>query len=89
MLNGFMASIGHNISIMRRNSKFCYKNDIIYNDKTKYIHDLQIMDNNMPMWAHYANNHGGYCVKYSVLNSDRIFPVVYEPIRTKSAVIVV
>lgn len=46
------------------------------------------IDNNMPMWAHYANNHKGYCVKYSVLNPQLIFPVMYEPVRSKSAVIV-
>lgn len=46
------------------------------------------VDNNMPMWAHYANNHKGYCIKYSILNAQSIFPVSYEPIRTKSAVIV-
>ena len=22
--------------------------------------------NNLPMWAHYANNHAGYCVQYKV-----------------------
>ena len=44
--------------------------------------------NNMPMWAHYANNHKGYCVKYSVLKPGSIFPVLYEPIRVKSAVII-
>ena len=46
------------------------------------------VDNNMPMWAHYANNHKGYCVKYSVVNPQMIFPVIYEPVRSKSAVIV-
>ena len=46
------------------------------------------VDNNMPMWAHYANNHKGYCIKYSVLNPNSIFPVLYEPVRIKSSVIV-
>ena len=45
------------------------------------------VDNNMPMWAHYANNHKGYCIKYEVLNANRIYPVSYEPKRIKSAVI--
>lgn len=44
--------------------------------------------NNMPMWAHYANNHKGFCVKYSVISANNIFPVLYEPARTKSSVIV-
>jgi len=43
--------------------------------------------NNMPMWAHYANNHKGYCVKYSILDPNSIYPVIYEPSRVKSAVI--
>lgn len=43
--------------------------------------------NSMPMWAHYANNHKGYCVRYSVIDPQNIFPVLYEPKRTKSAVI--
>lgn len=33
---------------------------------------------NMPMWAHYANDHKGFCVEYKVINSDLIFPVSYE-----------
>jgi len=45
------------------------------------------VDNNMPMWAHYANNHQGFCVKYSILNPRTIFPVQYEPKRSKCAVI--
>lgn len=43
--------------------------------------------NNMPMWAHYANNHKGYCVKYSVREPRNIFPISYEPVRSKCAVI--
>ena len=43
--------------------------------------------NNMPMWAHYANNHKGYCIRYLVLNPNRIFPISYESVRIKSAVI--
>lgn len=46
------------------------------------------VDNNMPMWAHYANNHKGYCIKYEVLNANNIYPVLYEPKRIKSAVII-
>lgn len=33
--------------------------------------------NNMPMWAHYANNHKGYCVKYKVENKNCIYEVFY------------
>ncbi len=45
------------------------------------------IDDNMPMWAHYANNHKGYCIKYSVLNPELIYQVQYEPKRIKSAVV--
>ncbi|MCM1508886.1 MAG: DUF2971 domain-containing protein [Ruminococcus flavefaciens] len=36
---------------------------------------------NLPMWAHYANNHKGYCVKYRVDNKRRVRNVIYEPSR--------
>lgn len=45
------------------------------------------VENNMPLWAHYTNNHLGYCVKYSIINPRSLFPVSYEPVRTKTAVI--
>lgn len=32
---------------------------------------------NIPMWAHYSNNHKGYCVKYTVNNKNAIFKVQY------------
>jgi Protein of unknown function (DUF2971) len=32
---------------------------------------------NNPLWAHYANNHHGFCVEYSVIEKDKIFPVQY------------
>ncbi|TGN35670.1 DUF2971 domain-containing protein [Lysinibacillus sp. S2017] len=38
-------------------------------------------ENNMPMWAHYANNHKGYCVSYRVTKPELITPVFYEPKR--------
>lgn len=33
---------------------------------------------NMPMWAHYANNHKGYCVSFRVSKPELITPVFYE-----------
>lgn len=38
-------------------------------------------ENNMPMWAHYANNHKGYCISYRVTKPELITPVFYEPKR--------
>lgn len=45
------------------------------------------VDNNMPLWAHYANNHFGYCIKYTNTNQRQIYPVSYEPLRTRTATI--
>lgn len=33
---------------------------------------------NMPMWAHYSNNHRGYCIEYEVLNPKLVYPISYE-----------
>jgi len=33
---------------------------------------------NIPMWAHYTNNHRGYCVKYKVNNKRAVFKIQYE-----------
>ena len=32
----------------------------------------------LPMWAHYANNHQGYCVIYQVDEPRQLYPVFYE-----------
>jgi len=36
---------------------------------------------NMPMWAHYSNNHHGYCISYETSNNPMIrtyaFPIQY------------
>lgn len=42
---------------------------------------------NMPMWAHYSNNHRGYCVKYKVNNKYAVRSVLYEPNRIPVATI--
>ncbi len=37
--------------------------------------------NNMPLWAHYSNNHKGICVKYEVIKIPppfNIYPVIYQ-----------
>lgn len=44
-------------------------------------------ENNMPLWAHYANNHSGFCVKYKVSKSKFFYPVLYVRERIKAAVI--
>ena len=40
------------------------------------------MNDNLSMWAHYANNHQGYCVKYKVGNKRTIRNVIYSSSRT-------
>ena len=35
----------------------------------------------LPMWAYYAREHKGFCVKYKVVNKDLIYPVTYIPFR--------
>lgn len=34
--------------------------------------------NNIPMWAHYSNNHHGICIEYEVENPLWLYPVSYE-----------
>lgn len=47
-------------------------------------------ENNMPMWAYYANNHQGFCVEYLFCDKQKkyIFPVTYEPKRVLANVII-
>lgn len=33
----------------------------------------------LPMWAHYANSHHGYCIVYKVIDPSHLYPVFYEP----------
>lgn len=40
--------------------------------------------NNMPMWAHYANEHKGYCVEYEVDKCSNLYPVFYLDNRAKA-----
>lgn len=35
------------------------------------------MCNNLPMWAYYANNHAGYCIKYRVNKGASVHQVMY------------
>lgn len=40
--------------------------------------------NNMPMWAHYANNHHGFCIEYEILEAEHFYPVIYIDKRLRS-----
>lgn len=44
--------------------------------------------NSMPMWAHYSNNHNGFCVEYKIVKPDKVYPVFYEPQRVPATSIV-
>ena len=43
------------------------------------------MSNNLPMWAHYANNHAGFCVKYEVDKIANVHRVLYMSKRHPTA----
>lgn len=36
------------------------------------------LTSNLPMWAHYANNHKGICIEYKVVSSNLFYPIIYE-----------
>ena len=37
---------------------------------------------NLPMWAHYANNYKGICIKFEVIDSNNFSKVIYKEDRT-------
>lgn len=45
--------------------------------------------NDMPMWAHYANEHKGFCVEYQVTGTSHLYPVMYTEKRLKAQVLFV
>lgn len=81
------------------NKAFFYKNDDLKQYKELIPHNGRILDdifyssrttsftkvgiNSMPMWAHYSNNHHGFCVSYDMKNPKNIqlsgctFPIQY------------
>ena len=63
-----------------------------YMDKTKAVYLISSFTknlvDNMPMWAHYSNNHRGFCIEYNILNPKIIFPISYEEERVGIATII-
>lgn len=58
----------------------------IFDDRATYTRICSFTkagNNNMPMWAHYSNNHSGYCVMYDTSDKDNLelkstlFPIQY------------
>ncbi len=45
-------------------------------------------DDNMLMWAHYANSHKGYCLKYKVVNDEFIYPIEYREKRINGTILI-
>lgn len=45
-------------------------------------------NDNLPMWAYYANNHKGFCIEYTIHNPDEIYQVYYEQQRIETAVVI-
>ncbi len=57
----------------------------LINDFTTFIQSTSLSANgvqSMPMWAHYSNNHTGFCVSYDMKNNSQLssctFPVQYS-----------
>lgn len=52
--------------------------------KSRVASLTSVGEQSMPMWAHYANNHRGFCVEYDMANQDNalfksfLFPVQYS-----------
>ena len=71
--------------LMNINWLTVYKGRLI-DDFTRFLKATSLTENDvncMPMWAHYSNNHRGFCVAYDMKNPDNLplsactFPVQY------------
>ena len=45
----------------------------------------QNLTDNIPMWAHYANDHKGFCVEYRIVDPKYLYPISYEAERVAIA----
>ena len=57
-----------------------YKNFLIASFTTRFL-------DNLPMWAHYSNNHQGICLEYEINKPNLFFPISYEKKRLPANVI--
>lgn len=48
----------------------------IYPDFKRFCCFTKSGNNNMSMWAHYANNHQGYCVEYAEENNRKLYAML-------------
>ncbi len=73
-------------------SKYNYPIELINALRDSYYTGVLIgcfttnLTNNMPMWAHYANNHTGFCIEYNVTKPKLFYPISYEPTRAPANV---
>jgi len=59
-----------------------FKGSFLIGSFTTHLNDC------LPMWAHYANNHCGICVEYAVIDPTNLYKVSYEYSRVPIAVII-
>lgn len=79
------------IDDMKMKNEGC-KNDeieitkLMYEEKKNLLRICSFSERiqNMPMWAHYANNHKGFCVEYEVSDPKKIYPVIYTETRQEN-----
>ena len=43
------------------------------------------LEEDMPLWAHYAYDHKGFCLEYEIIDDNAIYPVIYEDRRHLAA----
>jgi hypothetical protein len=37
-----------------------------------------VIYSNLPLWAHYSNNHKGFCIILEIIDKTRFYPVIYQ-----------
>lgn len=74
--------------------KYNYPIEIIKELQNQYLNGFLIgcftendVFNCMPMWAHYANNHRGFCVEYKINKPKFFYPISYELERAPANVV--
>ncbi|WP_395549186.1 MULTISPECIES: DUF2971 domain-containing protein [unclassified Lacrimispora] len=55
----------------------------LFNEQSVAIASFTKSKNNLPLWAHYASNHKGYCLELEIELPKHVFPVTYHTERKK------
>ena len=56
-------------------------NGRIIDDFSSYIRIVALTENDvnsLPMWAHYANNHSGFCIAYNMKDNPDLYSTIYQ-----------